>query len=703
MFCSRISASDRMFNAMDAATLEIENLTIGYQTPSGLLKAVRDVSLKAESRQNFGLVGESGSGKTTLALGAMGYLAANGHILGGRVSLHGRTISGLPAKEMYRIWGRQIAMVYQNPATAMNPSLTIGRQLAETARIHQQITRAEAATKAIRMLAKVAMPEPEAVAGRYPHQLSGGMLQRCVIAMGLINNPALLILDEPTTALDVTTQAVVLDLVADLKQEFESAILYITHDLAVVAKICDRIGVMYAGQLMEVGDTRSLFKNPLHPYTLSLLGCVPHFEPGEKKRSLVSIPGMIPRLDELPPGCIFAPRCRFVQDRCRIDRPILEPARPGHQTACLRWRELPGEAEAAGDLRSARHPAGAPLLLEIKALNKHFSASQAFFAVRRRNKKKIRAVNGVSLGVGKGTILGIVGESGCGKTTLVRTIIGLLAPTSGQLTMENQQLGPLTTDRPRGILKKVQMVFQNPDASLNPRRTVAEAIERPMALLQGLDRNQLADRSRELMKAVNLPVSYYHRFPGELSGGEKQRVAIARAFAADPALILLDEPLSALDVSVQASLINLLFELQQKSAATYLFISHDLAAVQHISDWIAVMYLGRIVEWGRTDEVFAPPYHPYTEALLSSIPVADPDVEQQNIRLEGSVPGAMDIPPGCSFHTRCPRKVGPICETAMPPWRESPGKSRISCHIAEKELKRLQAEAIRFSALQEEV
>ncbi len=686
---------------MTEACLEIENLTIGYQTPGGLLEAVRDVSLKAASRESFGLVGESGSGKTTLALGAMDYLAANGRILGGRVSLHGCKISGLPSKEMYRIWGRKIGMVYQNPATAMNPSLTIGRQLAETARIHQQISKAAAQKKAIAMLAKVAMPEPETVADRFPHQLSGGMLQRCVIAMGLINNPALLILDEPTTALDVTTQAVVLDLVTDLKQEFDSAILYITHDLAVVAKICDRIGVMYAGQLMEVGNTRDLFKEPLHPYTLSLLGCVPHFEPGGKKHSLASIPGLIPRLDELPPGCIFAPRCRFVQDRCRASRPVLQPAQPGHQTACLRWRELPGNAGPAGDERSDQRSADAPVVLEIKALNKHFSPLQTLLAIRRQNKKKIKAVNGVSIKVRKGDTLGIVGESGCGKTTLVRTIIGLLAPTSGKLVMDNQQLGSLTADRPRTVIKKLQMVFQNPDASLNPRRTVAEAIQRPMALLRQIDRKQIAGRTRELMKAVNLPVSYYHRFPGELSGGEKQRVAIARAFAADPELILLDEPLSALDVSVQASLINLLFDLQKKNNATYLFISHDLAAVQHISDWIAVMYLGRIVEWGRADEVFAPPYHPYTEALLSAIPIADPDVKQQNIRLEGSVPGAMDIPCGCSFHTRCPRKVGTICETDKPPWRKGPGKSRISCHIPENELIQLQAEAIRFASSQE--
>ncbi|MBW1961834.1 MAG: dipeptide ABC transporter ATP-binding protein [Deltaproteobacteria bacterium] len=674
--------------------LRIENLTIGYETEMGLLKAVRGISIDIQPRESFGLVGESGSGKTTLALGAIGYLAGNGRILEGRVFLKDQELTALPKKEMYRIWGRRVGMVYQNPGSALNPSMTIGRQLAETAKAHQAISSKQANDMALMMLAKVEMPNPESVARQYPHQLSGGMLQRCVIAMGLINNPELLIMDEPTTALDVTTQAVVLDLVSELKRKVKSAIFYITHDLAVVAKICDRIGVIYAGELMEMGLTRILFKSPLHPYTRSLLGCVPRFETKIRKQSLVSIPGLIPRLDELPHGCVFAPRCGFVRDMCRQARPPLMEADPGHYTACLRWRLLPAKFEPLREERKQDHPGMTPVLLETRKIKKHFTALEGLFHFGSRGKKMVKAVDGVSLKVRRGFTLGIVGESGCGKTTLVRTIIGLLKPTSGQTLLHTETLEPSAAERPRAILKKIQMVFQHPEASLNPRRTVAQAIQRPMMLFSGMDRNKLITRTYELLEAVNLPASYYNRFPGELSGGEKQRVAIARAFAADPELILLDEPLSALDVSVQASLINLLFDLQDKSNITYLFISHDLATVYHFSDWIAVMYLGRVVELGNADAVFSPPYHPYTEALLSAVPVADPDAQQQRIRLQGSVPSAIDVPSGCPFHTRCPRKVGNICEYKTPPYRETKGQSRIRCHIPPETLAELQSKAI---------
>ena len=674
-------------------SLEIENLTIGYETEAGVLQAVRRVSLKIGRTESFGLVGESGSGKSTLALGAIRYLAANGRILGGRVRLRGLDLLSLPMKEMRRIWGSKIGVVYQDPSTALNPSIIIGKQLSEVARLHLGMSPEKAWQRAVEMLARVAMPDPGAVAHHYPHQLSGGMLQRCIIAMALMTAPGLLIMDEPTTALDVTTQAVVLDLVADLKREFETAVLYITHDLAVVAKICDRIGVMYAGELMEQGEMRRIYKKPRHPYTLSLLGCIPHFKPKQKKRSLASIPGFIPRLDELPEGCIFGPRCRYVLDICRKSRPPLVEAEPGHLTACLRRQVLPTEIEQirpAGEI-SSRISGKPEKMLKAHRVKKYYPAQKKFFTLGKGKRKTVRAVDNVSLWINKGCTLGIVGESGCGKTTLVRTIIGLVERTSGEITLRDKVLEETTAKRPRSVLKALQMVFQNPDASLNPRRTVAEAISRPMALLTGVNRKDIPALALELLEAVNLPTSYYYRLPGELSGGEKQRVAIARAFAAEPELILLDEPLSSLDVSVQASLMNLLFDLQKKSKTTYLFISHDLAAVQHLSDWIAVMYLGRIVEWGDADEVFNPPFHPYTEALLSAIPAADPDVEQKNIRLPGSVPSAMDIPPGCRFHTRCPRKIGGACETEEPPWQEGKGEHWICCHISLKDLERLQA------------
>ncbi|MFZ7125892.1 MAG: dipeptide ABC transporter ATP-binding protein [Desulfobacterales bacterium] len=676
-------------------TIEIEDLTIVYDTESGPLKAVRGASLEIRRRESFGLVGESGSGKTTLALGAIRYLAENGRILDGKVRLRGQSITDAPFHSLFNIWGKKIGMVYQNPGSAMNPSLTIGRQIAESAMIHQEISGKSAMAKATEMLAKVAMPNPETVLGLYPHQLSGGMLQRCIIAMGLINNPELLIMDEPTTALDVTTQAVVLDLVADLKRDFDSSILYITHDLAVVAKICDRIGVMYAGELVETGPKRQIFRRALHPYTLSLLGCIPHFEPESRKHSLVSIPGRIPRLNRLPEGCIFSPRCFFAKDRCRKEHPPFIEVAPDRWSSCFFWDELPRKVEDVAGQVKYQHPPEAAALLETVRLEKHYDALETFFGGNRR-KKKIKALNDVSIQLSKGFTMGIVGESGCGKTTLMRTIIGLLEPTSGDVVLDDEKLAGLTSRRPRTVLRKIQMVFQNPDASLNPRQTIAQAIQRPLVLLKGLGRKEIEQRTRELLQAVNLPPHYYDRYPAELSGGEKQRAAIARAFAADPELVLLDEPLSALDVSVQASLINLLFDLQAENRATYLFISHDLAAVHHISDAVAVMYLGRIVENGDADDVFTSPYHPYTESLLSAIPVADPSIEQEAIRLVGSVPSAVDIPPGCPFHTRCPRKVGAICETAAPPWREDENSSRINCHIPLDELRRLQAGTITY-------
>ncbi len=678
--------------AGEAPALRIAGLTIGYQTEGGLLQAVREVSLSLAPNESFGLVGESGSGKTTLALGAIRYLPANGRVLSGSVRLHGRELLALPRRDMFTIWGKEIGMVYQNPATALNPAMTVGAQLAEASRIHLGLGRRQAMERAASMLSRVAMPDPAAVIRQYPHQLSGGMVQRCVVAMALINNPRLLILDEPTTSLDVTTQAVVLDLVADLKREFDAAILYITHDLAVVARVCDCIGVMYAGELMEVGDKRAVFRRPLHPYTLSLLGCIPHFEPRRKRQPLASIPGSIPRADELPPGCIFAPRCPLVEPACRAARPPLVEASPGRFTACRRYQAVPEAWESGRAGTEYRVPRDAQVVLRAEGVTKHYRAQERLFG---GGKGRVRAVDGVSLEAREAATLGIVGESGCGKTTLVRTLIGLTAPTRGRITLRGSELAGTTARRTPSQLKALQMVFQNPDASLNPRRTVAQALERPVILLGGAERRSLAERVEELLKQVSLPAGYARRLPEELSGGEKQRVAIARAFAAHPEVILLDEPLSALDVSVQASLINLLFELQSRAGTTYLFISHDLAAVQHLSDWVAVMYLGRVMEWGKAEEVFAPPYHPYTEALLSAIPVADPEVEQERIRLEGSVPSAQEVPSGCPFQTRCPRKVGRICEEQSPPWREAPGEDRIFCHIPLERLEALQAEVLR--------
>jgi len=680
---------------------EIEGLSIEYTTELGMLPAVRNVSLRVHEHESFGLVGESGSGKSTLAMGAIRYLAANGRVTAGSVRLNGVELLDLSPRQLRALWGSRIGVVYQSPLSALNPSIVIGKQLAEVARQHLGMEHAAALARAEGMLTKVAMPDPGAVMRRYPHQLSGGMLQRCVIAMALMTDPSLLIMDEPTTALDVTTQAVVLDLVAELKREFDSAILYITHDLGVITKICDRVGVMYAGEFMEQAALRELFHQPLHPYTLDLLGCVPHFDPTPQKRSLVTIPGAIPRVDELPLGCIFAPRCRYVEKECHADRPPLVDVTDGHLSACRRWRDVPPPAvhlrEATEAVRMAEEgAAAADVLVRAQGTEVHFKGPRGFF--RGRTARVIRAVDGVDLDVCVGQTLGVVGESGSGKTTVARAIIGLTPATGGAITLRGRRLPPSTGRRPRATLKEIQMVFQNPDASLNPTRSVGEAISRPLVLLNGLSRQGARARAKELLQAVSLPVSYFDRLPHELSGGEKQRVAIARAFAAEPELILCDEPISSLDVSVQGSLMNLLMKLQVEKSTSYVFISHDLSAVQHLSDAIAVVYLGRVMELGTAVRVLTPPFHPYTEALLSAVPLADPDVVQQPIRLGGSVPSAMDVPPGCRFHPRCPRCLGDVCREQEPPWREGEGDHRLCCHIPLDELARLQAETIVLDA-----
>ena len=675
---------------------EIEGLSIDYTTELGVLHAVREVSLRIHEHESFGIVGESGSGKSTLAMGSIRYLAQNGRVTDGSVRLNGVELLGLPQRELRDLWGSRIGVVYQSPLSALNPSIVIGKQLAEVARQHLGMDKSASLARVVEMLTKVAMPDPEAVMKRYPHQLSGGMLQRCVIAMALMTNPSLLIMDEPTTALDVTTQAVVLDLVAELKREFDSAILYITHDLGVITKICDRVGVMYAGEFMEQSALRDLFTRPLHPYTLDLLGCVPHFDPTPVKRSLVTIPGAIPRVDELPPGCIFAPRCTFVEDACTVARPLLDEVAPDHLSACLRWRVVPPPAEYLRAATEAVRAADAELvrpevLVEADGAQVHFKAPKGL----------IRAVDGMDLEVRVGQTLGVVGESGSGKTTVARAIIGLTPATGGKITLRGKALQRSTGKRPRATLKEIQMVFQNPDASLNPTRSVGDAIMRPLSLLGGLDRQQARQRARELLQSVSLPVSYFDRLPHELSGGEKQRVAIARAFAAEPELILCDEPISSLDVSVQGSLMNLLMQLQVEKQTSYVFISHDLSAVQHLSDTIAVVYLGHVMEIGDATRVLTPPFHPYTEALLSAVPLADPDVKQKPIRLGGSVPSAMDVPAGCRFHPRCPRFLGDVCAKQEPPWREGEGDHRIYCHIPLDELARLQAETLVLAAQEE--
>ncbi len=672
--------------------LEIQDLTITYETEAGPLDTVRNISLSIAPGEIYGLVGESGSGKTTLALAVVRYLAANGRIKGGSVQLDGLDLLKMTRAEMRRVWGASITMVHQDPNRSVNPSLPVGDQIAEMAKVHLGMSGTEARRKAVEMLTRVRMSDPATVARRYAHQLSGGQLQRILIAIALTTNPHLLILDEPTTALDVTTEAVILDLVRDLLSEYQTAVLYITHNLGVVARLCHRVGVIYAGEMMEQGPVRGVFKEMLHPYTLGLLGSVPRVDVDKRDIVLNTIPGYIPQPDNLPTGCIFAPRCLGAEDACRSARPPLIDAdrRTGHLTACRRWqavRNAPDEFASAEHKREYRDPTAGDVVLEANGIKKYFPVSRVRLRDLLRGRRPvIRAVDDISVRVRKSFTMGIVGESGCGKTTFARCIAGLEKVTAGEILLKQEKLPAAVSGRSAEQLKKIQMVFQNPDASLNPQHAVGASVARPLALLRHLSKEQIGRRVEELFQAVNLPRDYIPRLPHEISGGEKQRVAIARAFATDPSLVICDEPISSLDVSVQASLMNMLMELQDTKGTSYLFISHDLAAVRHLASWIAVIYLGRLWEIGSASDVFKPPQHPYTEALLSAIPIPDPDVEPNHIRLHGDVPSAVNIPPGCRFHPRCPRKIGEICEKEEPPWQEHGRWHRIRCHIPLAEL-----------------
>jgi peptide/nickel transport system ATP-binding protein len=680
---------------MPKKVLDARNITVTYKTDQGPLDTVRNVSLQICSGEIYGLVGESGSGKSTLARAIVRYLPENGFLKSGEIYLGDTDLLSLSRKEMRQVWGKRITMVHQDPNAAVNPSVMIGEQIAEVVRTHLKLSKQEARDKALEMLTKVRIADPEAVARRYAHQLSGGMLQRVLIAIAMATNPELLIMDEPTTALDVTTEAVILDLIGDLMREYDTAVLYITHNLGVVARVCNRVGVLYAGEIMEEGSISQVFKNKLHPYTRGLLGCVPRVDVNKKDISLKAIPGFIPRPDQLPPGCVFAPRCELVRDACRAESPLLKEIESGHLTSCYRYEALRSYGDVIADTREAQKETEyGRLVLEARNIKKYFPVAGGLTLFGKSKKQEVKAVDDITVRMRHSFTMGIVGESGCGKTTFARCIMGLEEATAGEIELEGVLLPYSVAKRSRDTLRKMQMVFQNPDASLNPQHPAGEAVARPLKLLRSMNKIAVQERVKELFEAVNLPEDYIYRLPHELSGGEKQRVAIARAFAADPILMICDEPISSLDVSVQASLMNLLVDLQESKGTSYLFISHDLSAVRHLSDWIAVVYLGRLWEIGSAEDVFVPPYHPYTEALLSALPIPDPDIKQESIRLKGSVPSAMNIPTGCRFHTRCPRKIGEICEKEEPPWQNTGYYHQLCCHIPAEELLALQGEGL---------
>lgn len=681
-----------MKDRKDLPVLRVENLSVSYATRKGDVPAVRDISFEVRRGETFGMVGESGCGKSTVAFSIVNFLGPNGRIKAGRIFFQGQDLVGRSQRELQHLRGNRIAMVYQDPMQALNPSLRIGEQMAEMLIIHQGLKKAAAEERCIQMLERVYMPDPASVMRRYPHQLSGGQQQRVVIAMALLNDPALLIMDEPTTALDVTVEAAVLDLIAGLQEDFDTAILYISHNLGVIARVSDQVGVMYAGQLVERTSVVDLFLNPLHPYTQGLLRCVPRLGQDKLSSYLHPIRGQVPSPANLPPGCIFEPRCDFARPECRRAMPDFRQISDGHWVRCLFAEEIAGAgvqppkelvAEMLAPARKEREP-----ILRVEGLKTYYEVPSPKLLDRR--KRYVRAVDDVSLQAYKGLTLGIVGESGCGKSTLARTIIGLERATDGKMEFVGFDIHKPVSKRDIELIKNMQMVFQNPDSTLNPAFSVGRQIARPLELFKAVPKEQIRSEVIRLLELMKLGPAYYDRLPRQLSGGEKQRVGIARALAGRPELVLCDEPVSALDVSVQAAVLNLLLEVQYKLGTTLIFIAHDLSVVRFLSDYIAVMYLGEVMEFGTAEQIYAPPYHPYTEALLSAVPIPDPRAEQKHVRLEGTVPSALNPPAGCRFHTRCPRKLGEICEREEPPWQDAGDGHRIYCHIPLEELRKVE-------------
>jgi len=693
----------------EAAALDVRDLEVTFHRRGRDLRVLKGVTMHIERGQAYGLVGESGCGKTTLAMAAMRYLAANGTIDAGSVAVDGQDVSTL-SEEALRKWrGGKISMVYQDPATALSPAMRIGDQLAEVFHYHEGLGKSEALERARESLRRVAIPDPDATLRRYPFELSGGQQQRVVIAMALAVNPHLLILDEPTTGLDATVEAEILDLIEELRGRINAAILLITHNLGLVARLCERVGVLYAGRLVEEGPARDVFTDPRHPYTMGLLRCVPRFGMNKTDAALQTIPGTLPALGEPLEGCVYSARCPMAKPVCRQHEPDLFawPGEDGSRAAVEAASRPPDpaaysphHANPVGE--STRHvrcyfsaevaemPHMTPVLAtSLEARGAAEGNVLEIDAVRRTfkdGKKKLTAVADVSLDLRKGETFGLVGESGSGKTTLAKCVTGLLAPDAGSITFENGVLRPTAARRSQDALRAIQMVFQNPDSTLNPAWSTRSILTRAVRKLGGGKAGSVRAKVDKLSADVRVEPRFLMQRPTELSGGQKQRVAIARAFAGDPTLVICDEPASALDVSVQASILNLLVELQTNEKVSYVFISHDLAVVRYISDRIGVMYLAELIEVGAADEVFNPPHHPYTEALLSSIPKLDFDSPRRRIALHGTMPSLSDPPSGCRFHTRCHRLLGDICRDQEPPFQESASGHRYKCHIPPDEL-----------------
>jgi peptide/nickel transport system ATP-binding protein len=656
----------------ESKALSVENLGVSFRVRGRDVAALRDISFCVGRGESYGLVGESGCGKTTIALAIVRYLAANGRISAGRILIAGRDVYALAPEELRQLRCTTVSMVYQDPSRALNPSMRVGDQIAEVFR-EQGHSWSAARASAADMFERVRIADRHSAIRRYPHELSGGMQQRVVIAMALATGPRLLILDEPTTGLDATVELEILALLQQLRTESAASLLFISHNLALISRMCDRTGVLYSGILVEEGPTRDVLRTPRHPYTASLLRCVPRRGDAKNRHRLDAIPGLPPAPGDDVPGCQFAPRCALADDRCHTLAPEWRRS-ASHGSRCHyveRVTALPRAEPAVAPAASGVDRTQRPILSAAGVSKTFHSAGHA-----------VQVLHDLALSVWPGETLGLVGESGSGKTTLARVLLGLVPPDSGgELRLRGEVLPVGCDSRRSDQLQSLQIIFQNPDSALNRAHTARRLIARALIRLGRVPNAQRAQRLQELARSVRLDSRYLDRYPRELSGGLKQRVAIARAFAGAPSVVVCDEPTSALDVSVQSAILNLLADLQASLGVSYVFISHDLNSVRYLSDRIAVLYLGRLMEVGPAERVFSGPHHPYTAALLSAVPSLDGNANEHE-RLAGEIPSAMNVPTGCAFHTRCPRKLGAICEQQEPPLQHGaePGHE-IRCHI----------------------
>ena len=676
--------------------LECKDLCLSYDTRGGEVEAVVDFNLSIMAGEAVGLVGESGCGKSTVALAIMQHLGRNGSVVSGEINFMGQNLCQMNEAQLRRLRGKEIAMVYQEPMASLNPSMKIGKQLVEVPVRHEGLSVEKGYQRAITLLDEVNLPDPDMMMKRFPHQLSGGQQQRVLIAMALLSRPKLLLLDEPTTALDVTVEAGIVDLIRGIAKKYGTSLLYISHNLGLILETCDRITVMYSGQAVERGSIKQVFDQMRHPYTRGLFSSIPLPGADRHEHPLVPIRGQLPLPQSRPKGCYFSPRCDFFQegvcDQKRISMQAVA-GKQGHVVRCARYAAIDWSKYKPEGIKQPLSRRGGKVLV-VKDMKKYYEIKdhslRALLTGTRT--RQVKANDGLSFAAHEAETVAIVGETGCGKSTLAKVLMGLECATEGSIKIRGKDIASLPVQqRNPQMIGALQIVFQNPFETLNPSYSVGSQVERVLKKF-GITRGRAETRRKmhEMLDMVKLPRAFATRKPRQLSGGQKQRIGIARAFAGDTSVIVADEPVSALDVSVQASVTALLSDIQHKKRTTLLFISHDLSLVRYLADRVLVMYLGRIVEKGTTEEIFSPPYHPYTEALLSAVPIADTSVKKKRIVLKGELPSPSNPPSGCPFQTRCPRKIGKICETEVPPIKEISASHSVACHLDEEVLRAME-------------